>query len=209
MEGNMPNPKLTDTQLIILSSASQRDDGLAVVPEKLKGGAGKKVVVRLLDQGLLKEARVKPGEPHWRVDENERPIGSGQRAIKVEEGAEGEEAPARKGSKRAAKAPAPGRKRKAAADAGPREGSKKAHVLSLLRRPSIHGETVSVAALNTVCGSPSHLHLARSEEARSTAALRETLLGWDQHLTLPMLSRPRLRVLRQVFKAPHQRGWLL
>jgi hypothetical protein len=28
MEGNMPNPKLTDAQLIILSSASQREDGL-------------------------------------------------------------------------------------------------------------------------------------------------------------------------------------
>jgi hypothetical protein len=77
--------KLTDSQLIILASASQREDGLAVLPEKLKGGAATKVVTKLLDQGLLKEVRVKPGEPHWRVDENERPIGlkltrSGQRS---------------------------------------------------------------------------------------------------------------------------------
>jgi hypothetical protein len=42
--------KLTDTQLIILSSASQRDDGLAVLPGKPKGGAAKKVVAKLLDQ---------------------------------------------------------------------------------------------------------------------------------------------------------------
>jgi hypothetical protein len=48
VEGNMPNPKLTDTQLIILSSASQREDGLAVLPEKLKGGAATKVVTKLL-----------------------------------------------------------------------------------------------------------------------------------------------------------------
>jgi hypothetical protein len=45
--------KLTDTQLIILSSASQREDGLAVLPEKLRGGAAKAVVTKLLDQGLL------------------------------------------------------------------------------------------------------------------------------------------------------------
>src|SRR5215216_183976 len=101
--------KLTDTQLIILSSASQREDGLAVLPEKLKGGAAKAVVTKLLDQGLLKEVRVKRGEPHWRVDENERPIGlkltrSGQSAIRVEEGADAEVAPSRKGSKRAEKA---------------------------------------------------------------------------------------------------------
>jgi hypothetical protein len=73
MEGNMPKPKLTDTQLIILSSASQRDDALTVLPEKLKGGAAKKAVTRLLDHGLLKEVRVKPGEPHWRVDDSEHP----------------------------------------------------------------------------------------------------------------------------------------
>jgi hypothetical protein len=140
MEGIMPNPKLTDTQLIILSSASQRDDGLAVLPEKLNGGAAKKVVTKLLDQGLLKEVRVKRDDPHWRVDENEHSIGlkltrSGQSAIGVEEGAEPEEAPARKGSKRVGKAPAQARKGKAASAAAPREGTKKALVLSLLSRP--------------------------------------------------------------------------
>jgi hypothetical protein len=132
--------KLTDTQLIILSSASQRDDGLAVLPEKLKGAAAKKVVTKLLDQGLLKEVRVKRGEPHWRVDEDERPIGlkltrSGQSAIRVEEGADADDAPARKGSNRVEKAPAEARKAKVGADVGPREGTKKALVLSLLSRP--------------------------------------------------------------------------
>jgi hypothetical protein len=136
--------KLTDTQLIILSSASQREDGLAVLPEKLRGGAAKAVVTKLLDQGLLKEGRVKRGEPHWRVDENERPIGlkltrSGQSAIRVEEGADAEVAPAHS-SNRAEKAPAKAREVKAGSDAGPREGTKKALVLSLLSRPQ--GATV-------------------------------------------------------------------
>ena len=94
------------------------DHPLAVLPKKLKGGAAKAVVTKLLDQGLLKEVRVKRGEPHWRVDENERPIGlkltrSGQSAIRVEEGADAEEAPARKGSRRAEKASAKAREVKA------------------------------------------------------------------------------------------------
>jgi uncharacterized protein DUF3489 len=132
--------KLSDTQLIILSSAAQREDGLATLPEKLKGGAAKKVVTKLLEQGLLKEVRVKRGEPHFRLDDNDHPIGlkltrSGQSAIRVEEGENAEEAPTQKGSKRAEKAPPQARKAKAGSDAGPREGSKKALVLSLLSRP--------------------------------------------------------------------------
>jgi hypothetical protein len=62
--------KLTDTQLIVLSSAIQRDDGLALLPAKLKGGAAAKVVKPLLDQGLLKEVRAKPDMPTWRRDED-------------------------------------------------------------------------------------------------------------------------------------------
>jgi hypothetical protein len=140
MEGNMPSPKLTDTQLIILSSASQREDGLAVLPEKLKGGAAKKVLTKLLDQDLLKEVPVKRGEPHWRADENERPIGlkltrSGQSAIQVEEGAEAEQPSAGKRSKRPANSSAQAGQGKSRSEAGRREGSKKALVLSLLSRP--------------------------------------------------------------------------
>jgi hypothetical protein len=144
-EGIMPKtntPKLTDTQLIILSAASQREDGLAMIPEKLKGGAAKAVVAKLLDQGLLKEIRVKRSEPHWRLDDNEHPIGlkltrSGERTIAADEGTDDkEEAPGRKGAKKAAtKVPGRAQKGKAASDAGPREGTKKALVLSLLSRP--------------------------------------------------------------------------
>jgi len=66
------------------------------LPEKLKGGAAKAVVAKLLDQGLLKEIRVKRSEPHWRVDNKEHPIGlkltrSGERTIGVEEGADDKE----------------------------------------------------------------------------------------------------------------------
>jgi len=62
--------KLTDTQLIVLSSAIQRDDGIAVLPAKLKGGAAAKVIKSLIDQGLLNEVRAKPDMPAWRRDED-------------------------------------------------------------------------------------------------------------------------------------------
>ena len=63
-------PKLTDTQLIILSSAAQRDDGLAVLPESLKASAAKTAVAKLLGLGFLKEVRVKRDQPAWRNDED-------------------------------------------------------------------------------------------------------------------------------------------
>src|ERR671939_1546301 len=98
-------PKLSDTQLVILSSASQREDGLAVLPEKLKGGAAKAAVGKLTGLGFLKEVRVKRDEPAWRTDEDDKPVGlkitkAGRAAIGVEDeggmegGADGEAKPA-------------------------------------------------------------------------------------------------------------------
>src|SRR5215204_6727459 len=82
--------KLTDTQLIILCSASQRQDGLATLPETLKGRAAKTSVTKLLGLGLLKEVRVKRDQPAWRTDEEEKPLGlkitkAGSAAIAVED----------------------------------------------------------------------------------------------------------------------------
>src|SRR5215216_3306177 len=83
-------PKLNDTQLIILSSASQREDGLAVLPENLKASAAKTAVTKLLGLGFVKEVRVKRDQPAWRTDEQEKPLGlkitkAGSAAIAVED----------------------------------------------------------------------------------------------------------------------------
>jgi hypothetical protein len=51
--------KLSDTQLLILSSASQRTDHAALLPANLKGSAAKKVVERLLNEKLLQELRAR------------------------------------------------------------------------------------------------------------------------------------------------------
>src|SRR5215208_3682111 len=109
-EGIMPKsntPRFNDTQLIILSSASQREDGLAVLPESLKAGAAKTAVTKLLGLGFLKEVRIKRDQPIWRTDEEDKPVGlkitkAGSAAIGVtdEGAAEDEAAPEPKGQRK-------------------------------------------------------------------------------------------------------------
>jgi hypothetical protein len=66
--------KLTDAQLIVLSSAAARDDGAAVVPAKIKRAAASKVGASLVTRKLMREIRSKPGMPVWRKGEDGRPI---------------------------------------------------------------------------------------------------------------------------------------
>ncbi len=59
--------KLSDTQLVILSAASQRPDRLVLpLPDRLKGGAAQKVTASLVAKGLIEEADAKRGDPVWR-----------------------------------------------------------------------------------------------------------------------------------------------
>jgi Protein of unknown function (DUF3489) len=85
--------KLSDTQLIILSSASQRTDHAAVLPANLKGSAASKVVNKLLNEKLLQELRAKDDMPVWRRGDDNRPYSlritkAGLKAIEVEDVAE-------------------------------------------------------------------------------------------------------------------------
>jgi hypothetical protein len=59
--------KLSDTQLVILTAACQRDDRLVLpMPDRLKGGAAAKVVDSLLAKGLVEEVDAKRGDLVWR-----------------------------------------------------------------------------------------------------------------------------------------------
>src|SRR5882672_2159209 len=85
--------KLSDTQLMILSSASQRTDHAAVLPANLKGSAANKVVNKLLNEKLLQELRAKDDMPIWRRGGDDRPYSlritkAGLKAIEVEDVAE-------------------------------------------------------------------------------------------------------------------------
>ena len=65
--------KFSDTQLLILSSASQRTDHAALLPANLKGSAAKKVVDQLLKENLLQELHAKDDMPVWRRGDDNRP----------------------------------------------------------------------------------------------------------------------------------------
>jgi hypothetical protein len=61
--------KISDTQAIILSAAAQREDRIALpLPDSLRGGAAAKVVGAMLAKGFLQEvdADMRKGEPMWR-----------------------------------------------------------------------------------------------------------------------------------------------
>src|SRR4030088_2557808 len=86
--------KLSDTQLLMLSSASQRTDHAALLPANLKGSAANKVVDSLLKEKLLQELRAKDDMPVWRRGDDNSPYSlritkAGLKAIEAEEVAEG------------------------------------------------------------------------------------------------------------------------
>ena len=66
--------KLTDTQLIVLSAAAARDDGVAVVAANMNRATASKVGASLVTRKLMREVRSKPGMPVWREGEDGRPI---------------------------------------------------------------------------------------------------------------------------------------
>ena len=137
--------KLTDTQLIVLSKAAARDDGIAVVPAKMNKAAASKVGASLLGRKLMREMRSKPGMPVWREDDDGRSISlmitrAGRDAIGVVEDDETKEAP-RSDRKTAPHSPShsngDGPKSSASAPptlnvASPRAGSKQALVTEML-----------------------------------------------------------------------------
>lgn len=81
--------KLSDTQLVMLSAAAQRDDHCLTLPEKLKGSAAHKVATKLIAAGLIEEVKAKAGMPVWRRDEQDgqsyalRLTAAGAKAIAV------------------------------------------------------------------------------------------------------------------------------
>ncbi|WP_232478388.1 DUF3489 domain-containing protein [Roseomonas rosulenta] len=88
--------KLSDTQRIILSQASQRDDRLAVPPERLPSAARQTVAKSLIKQGLVSDehASAYAARDAWQIDGRTRLLRiteAGLRAIGVEPEGEPEE----------------------------------------------------------------------------------------------------------------------
>ena len=85
--------KLSDTQLVLLSAAAQRDDHCLTTTPKLKGGAARNVAEKLIAAGLVEEIKAKAGTPVWRRDEETtqsfalRLTAAGLKAIAVDDAA--------------------------------------------------------------------------------------------------------------------------
>lgn len=132
--------KLSDTQLVILSAAAQREDrNVLPLPGSLRGGAAAKVVDGLLTRGLIAEtptdSQTKADAAlnrFWRNDEDGRAIllhvtDGGLAAIGIEpEG--GDAAPSAEASKAAPAKADPAPKART-----PRTGTKQAKLIVMLR----------------------------------------------------------------------------
>ena len=130
--------KLTDTQLILLSTAAQRDDGAVVLPERMNRGSAMRAATSLVARKFMREIRAKPGMPVWRTDENERPLSlmimkAGRDAIGVEAVEDAASAP-ESGGKADHKA-SDGNAAHASPDRAPRPGSKQALLVAMLSKP--------------------------------------------------------------------------
>jgi hypothetical protein len=146
--------QLSDTQLVILSTAIQRDDrNILPLPERLKGGAAGKVVNSLIGKGLVEEVEAQRGDLIWRdTGDGHRvtlvatdaafaalgialvsdPASAGRLAVAVDDGELIGGTPADQG---AAAVMVDDRTRKNRATPRARAGSKQAKLIEMLERP--------------------------------------------------------------------------
>jgi len=86
--------KLTETQLMMLSAAAQRNDRYLTAAPNLKRAAAQKIASKLIDAGLVREVRAKAGAPVWRRDDDAglsyamRLTTAGANAIAIDESSE-------------------------------------------------------------------------------------------------------------------------
>ena len=149
--------KISNTQAIILSAAAQREDRIALpLPESRRGGAAAKVVGAMLAKGFLQEvdADLRKGEPVWRETGDGHGVtlvatDAGLAAIGIETEADDSAATGADEARRAEAAKdAPAEGDPAPKARTPREGTKQAKLIEMLRAEG--GATIDeiVAALD-------------------------------------------------------------
>ena len=136
--------KLSDTQLVILSAAAQREDrNVLPLPGSLRGGAAAKVVGAMLAKGFLEEvdADMRKGEPMWRETGDGHGVtlvatDAGLAAIGIEtKGANPAPAGATDAPSEGPATDTPTETEPAPKTRTPREGTKQATLIAMLRAP--------------------------------------------------------------------------
>ncbi|MGF6862691.1 hypothetical protein ABIE69_003281 [Rhodobacteraceae bacterium MBR-64] len=136
--------KISDTQAIILSSAAQRDNRITLpLPDSLRGGAAAKVVGAMLAKGFLQEvdADIRKGEPVWRETGDGHGVtlvatDAGLVAIGIEpEDADTAPAGANEAPIEEPATDTPAETECALKTRTPREGTKQATLIAMLRAP--------------------------------------------------------------------------
>lgn len=151
--------RLSASQSLVLSHATQRENGLALpLPERLRGGAALRVVAPLTAAGLLKEVEAKPGEPIWRSQGDQVAVtlaitDAGRVALEI--AASGESDASKRleplpeqidTSPQSATSSAPA-KRRTGSTSNARQGTKQQTLIDMLRSPT--GATIDEVAAVT------------------------------------------------------------
>ena len=153
--------QISDTQALILSAAAQRPEHIALpLPDSLRGGAAAKVVGAMLAKGLLQEvdADLRKGEPLWR----ETGDGHGTTLVATDAGLaaigiELEDANTAPASATDAPSEQPAPNTPTASEVAPkartpREGTKQATLIAMLRAP----DGATIEEITTATGWQSH-----------------------------------------------------
>ena len=130
--------KLSDTQLIVLSSAAKHDEGLARRPANLNAAAAMKVASSLSDKGLVREIRAKADAPVWHemttAGSRFKITRAGRDAIGVEDDEAQDGAPASPG-------PSPAKSKKSGAKPAAKKDAEKG---SSARAKGAHGKPADI-----------------------------------------------------------------
>lgn len=143
--------QLSDTQALILSAAAQRPEHIALpLPESLRGGAAAKVVAAMIAKGLLQEVdtNLRRCEPVWRETGDGHGVtliatDAGLAAIGIETDETPTEEPGPETPNELAAAPK---------TRMPREGTKQATLIAMLRAP----DGATIAEIMAATGWQSH-----------------------------------------------------